>query len=63
LESSGGGDTFTDFNQTGKFIGNWVGRIAIRTKPNFKLASTITFDVHPKYLNKIHANDGYAYQF
>jgi hypothetical protein len=57
------GDIVRAVVKTGKFIGDWVGRIAIRTKPSFKLTSTIIFDVHPKYLNKIHVNDGYAYQF
>jgi len=57
------GDIVQAIVKTGKFVGDWVGRIAIRTKPSFKLTSTITFDVHPKYLNKIHANDGYSYQF
>ena len=57
------GDIVRAVVETGKFCGSWVGRIAVRKRPSFKLTSTITFDVHPKYLNKIHASDGYAYQF
>jgi 5-methylcytosine-specific restriction endonuclease McrA len=49
---------------TGKFVGQYVGRIAIRFRPSFVLQlSTQKFDVHPKYLRTIHKADGYEYQF
>jgi 5-methylcytosine-specific restriction endonuclease McrA len=48
---------------SGKFAGKYVGRIAIRFRPNFVLQlPTQKFDVHPKYLKTIHHNDGYEYQ-
>lgn len=49
---------------TGKYAGNYTGRIAIRFKPNFKLTTGCkSFDVHPKYLRTIHKADGYEYTF
>lgn len=48
---------------TGKFAGQYVGRIAIRFRPSFVLQlATQKFDVHPKYLKTIHKADGYEYQ-
>lgn len=48
---------------TGKFAGQYVGRIAIRFRPSFVLQlPTQKFDVHPKYLKTIHKADGYEYQ-
>ncbi|HAJ61726.1 MAG TPA: HNH endonuclease [Cyanobacteria bacterium UBA8543] len=48
---------------TGKFAGQYAGRIAIRFRPSFVLQlSTQKFDVHPKYLKTIHKADGYEYQ-
>jgi 5-methylcytosine-specific restriction endonuclease McrA len=46
---------------SGKFEGQWVGRIAVRSRPSFKLSSSKVFDVHPKYLEVIHRADGYDY--
>lgn len=47
---------------TGKYSGIYVGRIAIRFKPSFKLTTGgKSFDVHPKYLKTIHKADGYEY--
>jgi len=47
---------------TGKFAGQYVGRIAIRFRPSFVLQlPTQKFDVHPKYLRTIHSSDGYEY--
>ncbi len=47
---------------TGKYVGTYTGRIAIRFKPSFKLtAGGKSFDVHPKYLKTIHKADGYEY--
>ncbi|MEA5470458.1 RNA-guided endonuclease IscB [Spirulina sp. 06S082] len=49
----------------GKYAGNYVGRIAIRFRPSFRLSTTGNkpFDVHPKYLQAIHHADGYEYSF
>lgn len=48
--------------KTGKYAGSYTGRIAIRFKPSFKLATGgKSFDVHPKYLKTIHKADGYEY--
>ena len=49
----------------GKFSGNYVGRIAIRFRPCFRLSTAghKPFDVHPKYLQTIHKSDGYEYAF
>ncbi len=47
---------------SGKFAGNYVGRIAIRHRPSFVLQlPSSKFDVHPKYLKTIHQADGYDY--
>ena len=47
---------------TGKYAGIYVGRIAIRFKPSFKLTTGgKSFDVHPKYLKTVHKADGYEY--
>ena len=43
----------------GKFAGRYVGRVTIRQRPSFILNG---FDAHPKYLNRIHRNDGFEYQ-
>jgi 5-methylcytosine-specific restriction endonuclease McrA len=48
---------------SGKFAGQYVGRIAIRFRPSFVLQlPSQKFDVHPKYLKTIHRADGYEYQ-
>ncbi|HAG81128.1 MAG TPA: HNH endonuclease [Cyanobacteria bacterium UBA12227] len=48
---------------TGKFAGQYVGRIAIRFRPSFVLQLPAQkFDVHPKYLKTIHKADGYEYR-
>ncbi|MCI0339331.1 MAG: RNA-guided endonuclease IscB [Acidobacteria bacterium] len=44
----------------GKFAGRHVGRVTIRQRPSFTLNG---FDVHPKYLKRIHRSDGFAYSF
>jgi 5-methylcytosine-specific restriction endonuclease McrA len=47
---------------SGKFAGQYVGRIAIRFRPSFVLQlPSQKFDVHPKYLKTIHRADGYEY--
>jgi 5-methylcytosine-specific restriction endonuclease McrA len=49
--------------KTGKFAGQYVGRIAIRFRPSFVLQlPNQKFDVHPKYLKTIHSSDGYEYR-
>ncbi|HBE18271.1 MAG TPA: HNH endonuclease [Cyanobacteria bacterium UBA11149] len=49
---------------SGKYIGQFLGRITIRSRPSFSLKTTANkFDVHPKYLRKIHQADGYSYEF
>jgi hypothetical protein len=40
----------------GKFAGPHVGRVTIRQRPSFTLNG---FDVHPKYLKRIHRSDGW----
>jgi hypothetical protein len=55
------GDFVRALVTTGKYVGNWVGRISVRARPSFKLASSKAFDVHPKYLEVIHRADGYSY--
>ncbi|HEY6542390.1 MAG TPA: RNA-guided endonuclease IscB [Ktedonobacteraceae bacterium] len=42
----------------GKYAGTYVGRVAIRFRPSFRLGG---FDVHPKYLRALHRSDGYDY--
>lgn len=44
----------------GKFAGKHFGRVTIRQCPKFQLNR---FDVHPKYLRKVHRADGYGYAF
>lgn len=45
----------------GKYAGTYMGRIAIRFRPSFKLtAADESFDIHPKYIRAIHKADGYA---
>lgn len=46
---------------SGKYLGNWIGRISVRARPRFKLSSTKVFDVNPKHLKVIHRADGYNY--
>ena len=43
---------------SGKYAGRHVGRIAVRSRPSFKLNG---FDVHPKYLTLVQRADGYTY--
>jgi len=48
----------------GKHKGVYVGRIAIRFRPSFRMSTEKKkpFDVHPKHLKTIHRADGYEYQ-
>jgi 5-methylcytosine-specific restriction endonuclease McrA len=43
----------------GKYAGVYLGRIAIRFRPSFRLGR---LDVHPKYLTRLHRADGYDYR-
>lgn len=48
---------------SGKYAGQYTGRIAIRFRPSFVLQLPAQkFDAHPKYLKTIHKADGYEYQ-
>ena len=48
---------------SGKYAGQYTGRIAIRFRPSFVLQLPAQkFDVNPKYLKTIHRADGYEYQ-
>jgi 5-methylcytosine-specific restriction endonuclease McrA len=42
----------------GKYAGIHTGRVAVRSRPSFRLNA---FDVHPKYLQTLHKADGYEY--
>ncbi len=53
------GDLVRAVIPNGKFKGIHTGRIAIRFRPSFRLHG---FDVHPKYLTKLAAADGYEYK-
>ena len=54
------GDLVRAVIPSGKHAGTHVGRIAVRSRPSFKLNG---FDVHPKYLRLIQRADGYAYAY
>ncbi|GCE20025.1 hypothetical protein KDK_38250 [Dictyobacter kobayashii] len=38
--------------------GTFQGRIAIRSRPSFRLGKV---DIHPKYMRRLHRVDGYEY--
>ncbi len=52
------GDLVRAVIPNGKYAGVHVGRIAVRSRPSFKLNG---FDVHPKYLTILQQKDGYDY--
>ncbi|BAY43499.1 HNH endonuclease [Scytonema sp. HK-05] len=57
----GTGDILKANIPAGKYAGIYIGRVAIRFKPSFKLTTGgKSFDVHPKYLQVIHKADGFA---
>ena len=58
------GDTCRAIIPKGKFKGKFIGRIAIRFRPCFRISvkDKKPFDVHPKYLHTVHQADGYEYQ-
>ncbi len=57
----GTGDIVKANIPSGKYAGTYIGRIAIRFKPSFKLTTGgKSFDVHPKYLQVIKRADGFA---
>jgi len=43
----------------GKYAGRHVGRIAVRSRPSFRLGQV---DVHPKHLVVLQRADGYSYK-
>ena len=57
------GDLVKAVIASGKYAGNWVGRVSVRARPSFQLSTSKVFDVHPKYLEVIHRADGYRYGF
>jgi 5-methylcytosine-specific restriction endonuclease McrA len=57
------GDLVKAMIASGKYTGDWVGRVSVRARPSFKLSASKVFDVHPKYLEVIHRADGYSYGF
>lgn len=57
------GDLVKAVIASGKYAGNWVGRVSVRARPSFKLSTSRVFDVHPKHLDVIHRADGYSYRF
>jgi 5-methylcytosine-specific restriction endonuclease McrA len=42
----------------GKYAGQHVGRVTVRSRPSFKVGQV---EVHPKYLALVQRSDGYAY--
>ncbi|MCY0884561.1 MAG: RNA-guided endonuclease IscB, partial [Firmicutes bacterium] len=42
----------------GKYAGTHIGRLVIRHRPSFRING---FDVHPKYVQRLQRDDGYAY--
>lgn len=52
------GDLVRAVVPSGKYVGVHVGRVAVRSRPAFKLNG---FDVHPKYLTLVQRADGYGY--
>ena len=57
------GDLVKAMIASGKYAGDWVGRVSVRARLSFKLSASKVFDVHPKYLEVIHRADGYSYGF
>ena len=49
----------------GKKIGNYLGKVAIRTTGNFNIttATAVVQGINYKYCKKVHSCDGYSYQF
>jgi hypothetical protein len=54
------GDLVRAVIPSGKYAGRLVGRIAVRSRPSFKLKR---INVHPKYLRMLQRADGYAYSY
>ena len=54
------GDLVRAVISKGKYAGIYTGRVAIRFRPSFRLHG---FDVHPKFLTRLQAADGYDYTF
>jgi len=54
------GDLVKAVVPSGKYAGRHIGRVAVRTRPSFRLGG---IDVHPRTLRLIQRADGYAYAF
>jgi 5-methylcytosine-specific restriction endonuclease McrA len=52
------GDIVKAIVTNGKYAGIYTGRVAVRSRPSFRLNA---FDVHPKYLQTLQKADGYEY--
>ena len=52
------GDLVTAVVPRGTYQGTHVGRVAVRSRPSFRLNG---IDIHPKHMHRIQAADGYAY--
>jgi len=52
------GDIVKAIVPNGKYAGIHTGRVAVRSRPSFRLNA---FDVHPKYLQTLQKADGYEY--
>lgn len=52
------GDIARAVISSGKCAGTFVGRVAIRHRPSFRIGN---LDVHPKYMSRLHRADGYEY--
>jgi len=58
------GDIVKAFVTTGKKIGEYVGRVAVRSTGSFNIsASTLIQGISHKYCKTIHRKDGYSYEF
>lgn len=60
------GDLVKAVVEKGKYIGTYVGRIAVRAKGSFMLKTKQyqkRIDVSAKYCSKLHCTDGYSYSF
>jgi hypothetical protein len=52
------GDIVKAIVPNGKYAGVRTGRVAVRSRPSFRLNA---FDVHPKYLQTLQKAGGYEY--
>jgi 5-methylcytosine-specific restriction endonuclease McrA len=60
------GDMVKAVIEKGKYVGTYVGRVAVRAKGTFMLKTKQhqqRIDVSAKYCSKLHCTDGYSYSF